>query len=75
MIRRLNNNNSCLNITVVMNLDCNFACTYCYEGEMKGKLYMSDETAGRLTDFIKEKVIGKKFLESGFLRRRAIIEP
>ena len=31
MIERINNNNSGLNITVVMNLDCNFACTYCYE--------------------------------------------
>jgi uncharacterized protein len=66
MIERINNNNSGLNITVVMNLDCNFACTYCYEGEMKGKLYMSDETAGRLTDFIKERFIGKKFLNLDF---------
>ena len=66
MLGRLNNNNSGLNITVVMNLDCNFACTYCYEGEMKGKLYMSDDTAGRLTDFIKERFAGKKFLNLDF---------
>ena len=66
MIGRMNKNNSCLNITVVMNLDCNFACTYCYEGEMKGKLYMTDETAGRLTDFIKERFAGKKFLNLDF---------
>jgi uncharacterized protein len=37
---------------VVMNLDCNLACTYCYEGKMKGRHYMSSETAGRLIDFI-----------------------
>lgn len=43
-----------LNVIVVLNLDCNFACTYCYEGGMKGKLYMSEETADRLIDFIKE---------------------
>ncbi len=50
----LNAMNPGLSIMVVLNLDCNFACTYCYEGEMKGKLYMSDETADRLVDFIKE---------------------
>jgi len=44
-----------LNIIVVLNLDCNFSCIYCYEGDMKGKLYMSDETAGGLIDFIKER--------------------
>ncbi|MDY6973413.1 MAG: geopeptide radical SAM maturase, partial [Thermodesulfobacteriota bacterium] len=42
-----------LNITVVLNLECNFSCVYCYEGDMKGKFYMSGETADRLIDFIK----------------------
>lgn len=50
---KLNARNPGLSVMVVLNLDCNFACTYCYEGEMKGKLYMSDETADRLIDFIK----------------------
>jgi uncharacterized protein len=49
----LNARNSGLNIMVVLNLDCNFSCTYCYEGGMKGKRYMSEETADRLIDFIK----------------------
>jgi len=53
LLDRLNTNNSGLNITVVLNLDCNFACIYCYEGDMKGKLYMSDKTADRLIHFIK----------------------
>ncbi len=56
----LNSNGVELVITVVLNLDCNFACLYCYEGDMKGKLYMSDETAGRLTAFIKEKFTPEK---------------
>jgi len=51
---RLNTKNTGLSVMVALNLDCNFACTYCYEGEMKGKFYMSDETADRLVDFIKE---------------------
>jgi uncharacterized protein len=35
---------------VVLNLDCNLACTYCYQGGMKGRNYMSPETAGLLAD-------------------------
>jgi uncharacterized protein len=50
---RMNENNPELSITVVLNLDCNFACIYCYEGEMKGSLYMTEETADHLIEFIK----------------------
>ena len=50
-----NSRDPVLNIIVVLNLDCNFSCIYCYEGDMKGKLYMSDEAAGGLIDFIKER--------------------
>jgi len=37
---------------VVMNLDCNLACTYCYEGGMKGRRYISPETARLLTEMV-----------------------
>jgi uncharacterized protein len=37
---------------VVLNLDCNLACAYCYEGGMKGKRYMSIETANLLADVL-----------------------
>jgi uncharacterized protein len=50
----VNTRNTGLNIMAVLNLDCNFSCIYCYEGEMKGNLYMSDETADHLIDFIKD---------------------
>lgn len=50
----LNQKSSVLNILVVLNLDCNFSCVYCYEGGMKGKIYMSDATADRLVRFIRE---------------------
>jgi uncharacterized protein len=39
------------NAIVVLNLDCNLACKYCFEGKMKGKYYMSLETAELLIDF------------------------
>jgi uncharacterized protein len=51
----LNRENPGLQITAVLNLDCNFACIYCYEGQMKGNLYMTDQTADRLVGFIKER--------------------
>jgi uncharacterized protein len=37
---------------VVLNMDCNLACTYCFEGGMKGKHYMSRETADLLADVV-----------------------
>src|SRR3972149_158401 len=51
----LNPKNRGLNIIAVLNLDCNFACTYCFEEGVKGNLYMSEATADRLPAFIKDK--------------------
>lgn len=45
-------------LMAVMNLDCNLACTYCYEGKQRGKHYMSQETAELLV----------KYAEDHFLR-------
>jgi len=56
----LNNNNTSLDIIAVLNLDCNFACRYCYEGDMKGRIYMSEETAADLIDFIRQRFDHKK---------------
>ncbi len=55
-----NRNNAWLNLSVILNLDCNFDCVYCYEGDMKDKLYMSDETAGLLIDFVKSEFLKGK---------------
>jgi uncharacterized protein len=41
-----------VDITVVLNLDCNFACIYCFEEPVKGGQYMSVETADLLPGFI-----------------------
>jgi len=67
VLDRISVKNPGLNVTIVLNLDCNFACVYCYEGEMKGRIYMSDETAERLIGFIKEKFTdNKKFINIDF---------
>jgi uncharacterized protein len=50
-----NPQNRGLNIIAVLNLDCNFACPYCFEEGLKGNLYMADATADRLLSFIKDK--------------------
>jgi uncharacterized protein len=60
LLDKMNARNPVLNSMVVLNLDCNFACLYCYEGDMKGNLYMSDETAALLIDLIKKNFIGEK---------------
>ncbi len=51
-IDELNEIDPKLSVIVAMNLDCNLACTYCFEGSRKGKHYMSPETAGHVIDFI-----------------------
>ena len=35
-IEDLNNRNRAFNAIVVLNLNCNLACTYCFEGSRKG---------------------------------------
>ena len=39
----------------VVNMDCNLACTYCYEGGMKGHRYMSAGTADLLAELMERK--------------------
>jgi uncharacterized protein len=56
----INEKNQTLSISVILNLDCNFNCIYCYEGGIKGSLYMTDETAGLLIDFIKSRFTPNK---------------
>jgi len=47
------------NAMLVMNLDCNLACKYCYEEGMKGKLYMSGKTADLLIDFTEKNYLNE----------------
>jgi uncharacterized protein len=48
-----NESNRHLNAIVVLNLDCNLSCRYCYEGTLKGKHYMSRKTADSLVKCLK----------------------
>lgn len=60
IIELQNDRNTALTITVVLNLDCNFSCTYCYEGSRKGHRYMTEEVAEDLLQFIKTRFTDKK---------------
>jgi uncharacterized protein len=44
---------------VVLNLDCNLACPYCYEGNFRGDLHMSAKTAGDVIEAVRREQIGK----------------
>lgn len=48
------------NALVVLNLDCNLACTYCFEGTRKGKHYLSAETADHIVDLIRTRHVKSK---------------
>jgi uncharacterized protein len=61
-IDELNEIDTKLSVIVAMNLDCNLACTYCFEGSRKGKHYMSPETAGHVIDFIEKNLTENKEL-------------
>lgn len=45
--------------TVVLTLDCNLACPYCFEGHFRENIAMSEETAGQLVDYITREQLGR----------------
>jgi uncharacterized protein len=59
-VNDLNCLNRKINAIVVLDLDCNLACRYCFEGTRKGKLYLSQDTADSFVDFIKQRDLSNK---------------
>ncbi|HJV67305.1 MAG TPA: geopeptide radical SAM maturase [Geomonas sp.] len=47
------------NALLVLNLDCNLACSYCYEDNFRGNFYMSEETADLLVETVVREQLGK----------------
>ncbi len=64
-IDELNALNKTFHAKPVMNLDCNLDCKYCFEGQRKGKLYMTRETADLFVGFIHQKIASGLFEEVG----------
>jgi uncharacterized protein len=46
-------------LMVVMNLDCNLACVYCYEGAQRGRHYLSAATADLLVRYCTEQYFAR----------------
>ncbi|MFC1895043.1 geopeptide radical SAM maturase [Thermodesulfobacteriota bacterium] len=51
----VNETNPLMTVTAVLTLDCNFSCIYCFEGNLKGPVSMSDDTADQLIRFIERR--------------------
>ncbi len=43
-------------VIVVLNMDCNFACRYCFEGDSKTGIYMDKEVMRQSMRFIEEQI-------------------
>lgn len=62
-LEQVNRYNPNLTLAVVLGMECNFRCTYCFEGQQKGSRAMDDRTADQLVAFVRERfVTGKKKL-------------
>ncbi len=53
--QELNRLRTVMKVSVIVTMECNFRCRYCYEGSRKGKRHMSEETAERLVEFVMER--------------------
>lgn len=65
-IDQMNRANKAFRAIVVMSLDCNLACGYCFEGTRKGKWYLSPETAHDLVEFIDRSSAGRDEVNLAF---------
>jgi uncharacterized protein len=65
-IDELNRTSTTFTPLVAMNLDCNLACPYCFEGTRKGKHYLSPDTASGVIDFLFRSLQGKNELRVTF---------
>jgi uncharacterized protein len=50
LLERANGKSRKFKAIVVLNLDCNLDCSYCYEGPFRGEHYMSERTAQLLVE-------------------------
>jgi len=59
LVDRTNVQSTCFMATVVLTLDCNLACPYCFEDHFRGDYAMSEATARLLVDYIKREQIDR----------------
>ncbi|ABQ26152.1 geopeptide radical SAM maturase [Geotalea uraniireducens] len=59
LVKRANARSNRFYAKVVMNLDCNLACPYCFEDHFRGRHYMTQDTARLLVDTVIREQIGR----------------
>ena len=59
-LNELSERSEYIDITAVLNLDCNFACTYCFEEPIKRPYYMTFQTADLMISFIESRMTDAK---------------
>ncbi len=59
IVARSNAQSSTFKATVVLTLDCNLACTYCFEEGFRGRYAMNRETAELLVGYVKREQIAR----------------
>lgn len=52
MVNATNLTRNKFSATLVLNLDCNLACPYCYEDTFRGRLYMKESTAAQFVEMV-----------------------
>ncbi|WP_136513939.1 geopeptide radical SAM maturase [Geomonas edaphica] len=76
MLERVNAKSRRFTAMVVLNLDCNLNCGYCYEAEFRGGQYMSDTTADLLVDYLLRERITRGFdVELSFYGGEPLMSP
>ena len=55
MLAEINHLTTAFRASMILTLDCNFACRYCYEGSMKSKTAMTEATAEQCISFFKDR--------------------
>ncbi|PLX47922.1 MAG: putative geopeptide radical SAM maturase [Desulfobulbaceae bacterium] len=53
-VEQVNRLSDHLSVAVILGMHCNFSCTYCYEGSLKGAFAMADDTLAQLVRFVVE---------------------
>ncbi len=54
---RANRETTGLTIAVILGMECNFRCSYCYEGSLKGPARMDRATEDRLVEFVDQRFL------------------
>lgn len=65
-LERMNQRSRRFDAMIILNLDCNLDCVYCYEGNFRAAQYMSPETARLVVDRLRERMVAGMDVAASF---------